>query len=205
MIFAGQLGDDLARVADVEGKIPRAIDSIAPLPDRDVIVVGAADTRRTRELADRGARVSVVSDITELRARAQGSADVVVGFWSAFRGPKQTELASAERVLRRDGQILAVHDYGRDDVSVLRGDQPEYGAWSRRDGPFMKAGFRIHVVHCWWTFATLDEAAAFVRRGFPERGETVAARLKRPRLSWNVAIYHRVNAGGAGGPPTIAA
>ena len=51
-----------------------------------------------------------------------------------------------------------LHDYGRDDVSRLRGDLPEYGLLSRRDGPFLRGGFKVRVVHCFWTFESLDEA-----------------------------------------------
>ncbi len=189
--LAGNLGEDLARIADVEGKIPRAIDAIAPLDGRDVILVGHADGRRARELRDLGARVSPVADMTETEAHAEESADVVIGFWDVFREPLRDDVMAATRVLRHGGQALAVHDYGRDDVSRLRGDQPEYGNWSRRDGPFLSAGFRIHVVHCWWTFDSVEDAATFLAAGFGAEGESLAASLRRPRLSWNVAIYHR--------------
>jgi hypothetical protein len=193
----GPLAEELARVADVEGKIPRAIDAVTPLDGRDVIVVGHADGRRARELREHGARVSPVADVAETRAHAENSADVVVGFWDAFRLPLPSELEAADRVLRPGGRIIAVHDYGRDDVSRLRGEQPEYGSWSRRDGPFLTAGFRIHVVHCWWTFESLEGAARFLGEAFGAAGETVAASLRRPRLSWNVAIYHRRGGGEA--------
>ena len=70
--------------------------------------------------------------------------------------------------------------------------------WSRREGPFLHdGGFKIRVVHCFWTFATLDEAAAFLGEAFGERGVAIAGRLKRPRLAWNVAVYHRTR--GVGG------
>jgi hypothetical protein len=84
-----------------------------------------------------------------------------------------------------------VHDYGRDDVSRLLGDRPEYGAWSRRDGPFLMAGFRLRVVHCFWTFETLDDTRDFLASAFASAGEEVGAGLRRPRLSYNVAVYHR--------------
>ena len=101
------------------------------------------------------------------------------------------ELAAADHLLRPEGRLLVVHDYGRDDVSRLRGDLPEYRLWSRRDGPFLSAGFRIRVIHCFWTFADLAAATAFLAAAFPSTGEAVAAELKRPRLSYNVAVYHR--------------
>ena len=101
-------------------------------------------------------------------------------------------LAEADRVLRPGGRLLVVHDYGRDDVSGLRGaDAPEYTTWSRRDGPFLRDGFRIHVVHCFWTFGSLDDARSLLHDAFGPAGDELALRLRRPRLAWNVAVYHR--------------
>ena len=84
-----------------------------------------------------------------------------------------------------------VQDYGRDDVSGLRGDLPEYGDWSRRDGWYLTNGFRIRVIHCFWTFDSIDEARSFLVDVFGGPGAAVAAVLRRPRLSYNVAVYHR--------------
>ena len=59
-------------------------------------------------------------------------------------------------------------------------------------GPFLTGGFRVRVVHCFWEFESpgggdrLPDASAF-----GEAGAAVAATLKRPRLSYNVAVYHR--------------
>ena len=64
-------------------------------------------------------------------------------------------------------------------------------SWSRRSGPFMSGGFKLRVVHCFWTFATMDDCREFLATAFADAGRTVAAGLKRPRLSYNVAIYHR--------------
>ena len=95
-------------------------------------------------------------------------------------------------MLRPSGRLLVLHDYGRDDVSRLRdADLPEYGAWSRRDGWFLRSGFKVRVVHCWWTFDSVETASEFLADAFEERGREVAATMRRPRLSYNVAIYHR--------------
>ena len=104
---------------------------------------------------------------------------------------------------RPGGRLLVVHDYGRDDVSALRDPEaPEYTSWSRREGPFLRDdGFKIRVLHCFWTFETLEDARAVLAE-FGERGAAVAERLKRPRLSWNVAVYHRWRGGVA--PPGTA-
>jgi len=120
---------------------------------------------------------------------------VIVSAWSGFRGIDPRDLTEADRVLRPGGRLLVLHDYGRDDVSRLRGDLPEYGLWSRRDGPFVQNGFRIRVLHCFWTFDSIEDAQAFLGQAFGERGTALGAGLKRPRLSWNVAVYHRWRGG----------
>ena len=96
----------------------------------------------------------------------------------------------APRVLRPGGRLIVVLDYGRDDVASLRGDLPEHG-WSRRDGPLLASGFKIRVLHCWWTFASLDDARSFLTAAFDGVGRAVGDRLTRPRLSYKVAVYHR--------------
>jgi len=188
------LASTLARALDVEGKIPRALDALGPIGGRDVLVVGGGEAEIQRLTALGGRLTNVVPYGGE---GASGwpvpdeSADVVVASWSAFRGADQAELAEADRVLRENGRLLVVHDYGRDDVARLRGEPAEQLAWSRRDGPFLRAGFRIRVLHCFWTFDSLETAKEFLRAAFGEAGEAVGEELKRPRLSWNVAIYHR--------------
>jgi hypothetical protein len=191
----GGLAARLARVADVEGKIPRALETLGPMGGREVLIVGGAHEIRARQLADLGARVLPATEPS-----LPGSADVLVSFWSAFRGVDPEEVAAAERVLRPGGRILVVHDYGRDDVSRLRGvDLPEYGTWGRRDGPFLLGGFRIRVLHCWWTFEDLDTMRDFLSEAFGPDGAALADAQKRARLSWNVAIYHRTKGDASAG------
>jgi hypothetical protein len=193
LALPGSFGEQLARIVDVEGKIPRAIDALAPVAGRDVFLIASDDGRCAAQLTELGARVTQAD---RLDGDAEGaSADVVVSLGTAFRGPDARELAAdtaaADRLLRPGGRLIVIHDYGRDDVSRLWGDLPEYGLWTRRDGPFLRGGFRIRVLHCWWTFGSLDEAREFLAGAFGAVGETVGSELHRPRLSYNVALYHR--------------
>ena len=194
LALPGPFGEQLARSVDVEGKIPRAIDALASVAGRDVILIASDDGRTAAQLTELGARVVPLARLDDSSAAA-ASADIVVSLGAAFRGPDTADLeadtAAADRLLRPGGRLIVVHDYGRDDVSRLRGDLPEYGLWTRRDGPFLRGGFRIRVLHCWWTFGSLDEARAFLTGAFGVTGEAVAADLRRPRLSYNVALYHR--------------
>jgi SAM-dependent methyltransferase len=186
------LGARLARVLDREGKIPRALDALGPVADRDVVLVDGADGLRAGQLRDLGARVTLVSSGGEDAFRAaDDSADALVACWSAFRGDDPAQLAEAIRILRPGGRLLVVHDYGRDDVSRLRGDRPEYRAWSRRDGPFLGKGFRVRVIHCFWTFESAAEAVDLLGEVFGPPGTELGSSLARPRLSYNVAVYHR--------------
>jgi hypothetical protein len=186
------LAGSLAAALDRERKIDRALESLGPLADRDVVVIGGGPDEIARRIAD-GARVTGVETLLgpDAGALPDGSADAIVSAWSAFRGVDGPELAAADRLLRPEGRLLVVHDYGRDDVSRLRGDLPEYGPWSRRSGPFLANGFRVRVIHCFWTFDTIEAAQAFLAEAFGPDGEAVGAVLKRPRLSYNVAVYHR--------------
>ena len=177
---------------DRAGKLVAAIDALGPIADRDVLLVGASAGPIVDRLAATGARLTSTEPATPYRLDVpDASADVVLGLWSAFRGVEAAETTEVDRVLRPGGRHLAVHDYGRDDVSRLHGERPEYGSWSHRLGPFLSGGFRVRVVHCFWDFDSQDEATSFLRDAFGEAGATVAATLKRPRLSYNVAVYHR--------------
>lgn len=177
---------------DRAGKLLAALEALGPVADRDVLVVDARGGPIVEGLTAAGARVTPVELTSPFRIPAgDASADVVLGLWSAFRGVDQGETAEVDRVLRPGGRHLAVHDYGRDDVSRLHRERPEYGAWSQRTGPFLTGGFRVRVVHCFWEFDTAALATDFLTAAFGDFGASVAASLKRPRLSYNVAVYHR--------------
>jgi hypothetical protein len=198
----------VAGVMDIEGKIPRALEALGPLAGRGVAVLDVPGTPWLDRLRAAGVEPLVVpppaAGSTLAIAAEDGSLDAVVTLWTGFRGVDPAELEEVDRALGPGGRLLVVHDYGRDDVAALRDPEaPEYGSWSRREGQFLRHGtFKIRVVHCFWTFAGLDEARAALAR-FDGRGEAVAAQLRRPRLSWNVAVYHRWRGGEAppGAPP----
>jgi hypothetical protein len=194
----------LAAALDRERKIDRALEALGPVAGRDVALVGPGPDETARWIAA-GARVTPVESLLadDARALPDGSFDAIVSAWSGFRGVDPAELAAADRLLRPGGRLLVVHDYGRDDVSRLRGELPEYGAWSRREGPFLSHGFRVRVVHCFWTFDALDAARAFLGEAFGADGIALGQTLKRPRLSWNVAVYHRTRGGGGAPAATI--
>jgi hypothetical protein len=196
----------LAASLDREGKIGRALETLGPITGCDVVVVGGGPAEIAR-LTAAGARVTGVDAIPgeAAAALADGSADAIVTAWSGFRGVEPAAIVEADRILRRGGRLLVVHDYGRDDVSRLRGDLPEYGAWSRRNGPYLTNGFRMRVLHCFWTFDALEAAQAFLSEAFGAEGEALGAGLKRPRLSWNVAVYHRTRGGEPAAPAEAAA
>jgi hypothetical protein len=186
------LAGRLASALDVEGKILRGLEALGPVAGRDVLLVDAAASAVASGLEELGAEVrhqpTAAPFLTDL---PEASVDVIVGLWSAFRGVDPGEMREADRILRAGGRLLVVHDYGRDDVSRVAGDREGYGLWSRRDGPFLRAGFRIRVLHCFWTFESQAATTGFLIDAFGPVGEEVAATLKRPRLSYNVAIYHR--------------
>jgi len=182
----------LLAALDPAGKVVAALEALGPVAGRDVVIVDAVRGPFVEGVARLCARVTSVPLASPFRiAAADASADVVLGLWSAFRGVDAGELAEVDRVLRPGGRHLVVHDYGRDDVSHLHRDRPEYGAWSHRTGPFLTGGFRVRVVHCFWEFPSAAAASEFLEAAFGQTGADVAATLRRPRLSWNVAVYHR--------------
>jgi hypothetical protein len=185
---------------DQEGKLDRALETLGPLAGRDVLALDPSEDQVARWTAA-GARLRIAPSMAAATDGGIGpsSIDTIVSPWAGFRGIDAPEIAAADRFLRPGGRLLVLHDYGRDDLATLRGEQPEHGSWTRRDGPFLTNGFRVRVIHCFWTFADLEGAQAVVGELFGDAGRRFADELKRPRLSWNVAIYHRTRGGAESG------
>ncbi len=194
--------------SDLGVKLPGAIDAVAHIAGADVGVVGAGAPPPKRSgrsrvatggglasgLARLGAHVSCADAPPGALGLPDDSADVVLGAWTVYRGVDAVELAEADRILRPGGRLVVVHDYGRDDLSRLTDpDRPEVTAWSRRGGPFLSAGFKIRVVHSWISFETIEAATETLGAAFGAAGLDLAATLKRPRLSDNLAVYHRIS------------
>ena len=187
-------------VVDVEGKLIAAREDLGPVAGRDVVVLDAGRGYLERQLTAVGARVTAVAfpDGRDAMVRAllaglpAAEADVVVVPWSELATPDSTLVGAAERLLRPGGRLMLVHDYGRDDVwSLWPARRDRLVLWSQRRGPFLGAGFRVRVIHCWWTFESVDRARELLEAGFGEAGVELAGRMKRPRLEYQVAVYHR--------------
>ena len=142
---SSRLDERLRRAIDREAKIPHALDALGPVAGRDVLLVDDATGLLADQLIAAGASVTAISAGALAGAPVPDgprTADVLIVAFTAFRGPSADELAAAQALLRPGGRLLVLHDYGRDDVSRLYGPRPEYGDWSRRDGPFLGNGFR---------------------------------------------------------------
>ncbi len=202
-----ELSDRLIGALDADGKIPRALATLGSLDGAEVVVLGVAPAR-VAALRSAGARVTVLpipgepaplpdADLAALLGHLPpASTDVLVGLWSTFGGPSPASLAAADRVLRVGGRLMVLQDYGRDDLDPLRGAArtAELMAWSRRDGWYLRSGFRIHVVHAFWRAADLAEAGELLEAAFGPAGHAAAASLRRARIAHNVAVFHRPKA-----------
>lgn len=192
-----ELEEAFLRVVDAEGKVPAALEALGPVIGRDVVVLDAGHGFRVRQLEEIGARVAAFQfplsdDAAGELAGWVGRADAVVVPWSEMATPGSQFLAEAGALLRPGGRLLVIHDYGRDDVWGLRPEQCERAvAWSHRRGPFLGDGFRVRVLHCWWTFQSAEQARELLVAGFGPLGADVADRMKRLRLEYTVAVFHR--------------
>jgi len=179
--LSAPLAQRLRAAVDLEGKIPNALETLGPLTDRRVGFFDVPAGQLLDSICARASEAVAIPPVEPLRIdRPDGSLDAIVSLWSGFRGVDEATLAEVDRVLGPNGRLLVVHDYGRDEVSALVDpDAPQYLVWSRR----------------FWTFASVEDAQAFLGEAFGDRGTAAGASLRRPRLAWNVAVYHRWRGG----------
>lgn len=190
-----QLLEPLVRIVDADGRLPAALQALGPVAGRDVVVLDAPDGPAIRRLLGLGAWVRVAPDAS-LHGLPDDSADVIVAWRHGFSPTTERwrdDLAQAARVLRSEGRLLVVKDYGRDEVTPLLWDEArarQLIEFSRPKGPFLGLGFRVRVLHCWWQWDSLEEAVDALERWFGATGLAVAQGLRRPRLAYKVAVYH---------------
>jgi len=198
-----EMEEAFLHVVDAEGKVPAALEALGPVIDRDVVVLDAGHGFRVRQLEEIGARVAAFQFPLSDAAAGElagwvGRADAVVVPWSEMATPGSPFLAQAGALLRPGGRLLVIHDYGRDDVwGLLPAVHERQVAWSQRNGPFLGDGFRIRVIHCWWTFESIEQARDLLGAIFGDTGVEVAEKMKRLRLEYSIAVYHRSAPGGA--------
>jgi hypothetical protein len=190
-----QLLEPLVRVVDADGRLPAALQALGPVAGRDVAVLDAPDGPAPRRLLSLGAWVRTAPGAS-LHALPDGSADVIVAWRHGFSPTSEAwrdDLAQAARVLRTEGRLLVVKDYGRDEVARLLWDETrarQLVGFSHPKGPFLSVGFRVRVLHCWWQWPSLEEAAEALAHWFGASGVDVAQGMRRPRLAYKVAVYH---------------
>jgi hypothetical protein len=186
----GPLAERLASVFDVEGKVPRALEALGPVAGRDVLLRESDGSRIASQLAEFGARVALVN------GGPRPQADAFIACWSPLScstHDAERGHADADRTLRPGGRLLLLEDYGRDEAARLAPDTAAVSpaALRRRDAWFVERGFRIHVIHAWWTFPAIEDARWFLGEAFGDRGRALAVGLKRPRISHKLVVYHR--------------
>ena len=78
VILDEALADRLAKVLDVEGKIPRALDALGPVRGRDVLAVGYPTGLRVRQLESLGGRIHTAAALDDARDLVAESFDLIV-------------------------------------------------------------------------------------------------------------------------------
>jgi hypothetical protein len=190
---------EIERVLDREAKIPAALESLGSLTTSRVLLVRPEPPFAAGLIERLGATCTVGT--LPAASVATGSVDAIVTWFAGIAPagagggtPAEVEAGDAERILAPGGRLLVVHDYGRDELTPLEADadaETRRIDWSRPKGWFLARGFKIHVLHCWLTFGSMEEASTVLGHAFDCEPAAVEARIRRPRVEWKVAVYHR--------------
>ena len=150
--LAAGLAEQLARVLDVEGKIPRALEALGPVGGRDVVL--ARRRRRDPRPAARRARRAGHARRLERTGRVRRARRAPPTSSSAC-GRRSVADAPTSRSPRRPRPPPRRPPARRPRLRPRRrrarcaATCPSTACWSRRDGPFLGSGFKVRVVHCW--------------------------------------------------------
>jgi SAM-dependent methyltransferase len=205
----------MAQAIDPEGRIPSAMQSLAPIKDLTLLDVGAGVGDRTIVYARLAAQVyalepdpkalpilrgrvksSGAGNITVLPAGATSipleddTVDVAYATWAYFFGPgSEAGLREVSRVVRPGGEIAIAQNYGHDEMSAFwPAEEAECEDWP----PWFEAqGFSCQVVETVWRFATPDDALVVMEFLWGEKARVSVLESCRTEFSYNVAIYHR--------------
>jgi SAM-dependent methyltransferase len=189
---------ELERVLDREAKIPAALEALGSLSGSRLLLV-RPEPPFAVTLIERFTALATV-DSLPAPSVSDASVDVIVAWFDGIApvaddcAPAQAEVDDAERILAPGGRLLVVHDYGRDELTPLEADAEAEARridWSRPKGWFLARGFKVRVLHCWLTFDSMEEATAVLGRAFDRSPASTEAQLRRPRVEWKVAVYHR--------------
>ena len=190
--LGGTLNERLARCLDTEGKIPRALEALGPVSDRDVLLVGTPGGLRERQLADLGARVLATPDADEpLAGQGNGSVDVVIGMWTSFRGADPSQVREAQRV---SGRAAA---FSSSTITVATTSPGSAGTFPNTARGVIERGRSSATAFTSGSSTASGRSSrsttpptSWARR-LATAGHEVARSMTRPRLSYNVAVYHR--------------
>ena len=159
-------------ILDVEAKIPRTLEALGPVGGRDVLLLDGADGIRARQLTELGGRVTFAEGERTGRVRR---ARRVGRLSSSACGRSFRDRTGARR--RRGGPRPATRR------APARGPRlrPRRRLAAARRPPRVRAagavatvrscggGFKVRVVHCFWTFESIDDAPTFLDDGVRRR------------------------------------
>lgn len=213
-----QLLERLGEMIDPDRRVLAALDRIVPLSGKRIADVGTGIGHYPILLARRTGRTYGIESRPELlevaRRRAgeahqpnirivegggerlplrDGAVDVVL---SGEIDPDDSclpAIAESMRVLRRNGRLVVIGYYGRDDLGGLL--DPEavaraHDATQRRSGWWLQHGFKIKVVHSRIDLHDDATAAELLPRLYGERGRAFLATPHPLSLRLRLGLYH---------------